>query len=338
MTELSQALDQFSYQNLIGRKVGSDVPDLNGMTTATIERYIPWLNYNHEIASNTSLKNKNPYFREYSIPFYEPSERPQVQEIDLGYYDPDIEARYLYKVTHTYYEDQYSSTYPFYQWEYNRSQFRHELLKYKKAGTVVLWNRELLFYQHHNLPTQYQDLSNNGITFDISMNSGIGLNITSDCEFSVSTGDQTFSSDGKGSIHIPIVRNGTATVTGVSNNQIHQWYTQDIDIENYIRYTLNKGLSGDSYDNIYPTFFRIEILGEEIASRSYYPEGDIEELEATLIHRPNVPLKDRLIPPGKSALDPNFPTSFWNYNGPDAIAMNTSIASLAAAPSITRGE
>lgn len=331
MTELSEALDQFSFHNLLGRKIMDNIPDLNGMTTATIERHIPWLHYSHAIASNTSLKDRTPYFREYSIPFYEEGAVPQAQEIDLGYYDPDLEARYLYRVVHTYYEDTYTSSYPFYQWEFERSQFRHELLKYKTTSSKLNWERPLLGYQHEDLPVQYDDVSN--LRFKIDMNSGVGIHITSDCKYQVLVGDQLFISE-SGVVFIPIVSSNSLTIEVLeSTNQIHQTL-HDQDDNGLIRRLRHTSDTGDTLGTPSPTYFNIEIKGESIATRAYYPEGDIEDLETTLIHKPGTPLDRRLIPPGKSFGDPNFPTDFWNYNGDPGIEVDSSIGQLSMKPVI----
>lgn len=321
-------LDNLTYENLVGKNL-SAVPSLNGMTTASIERYIPWLSYNHEIASNTCLKDGTPYFREYSIPFYETDELVKVEEIDLGFYDSEINARYLYRVIYTYYEHQYSSSYPFYQWEYTRAKFRHETLRYKTVSTNYKWERDLLSYQHEDLPTQYINLDSEYLELKVYMNSGIGAEVVSDSPFSVIIGNETIESIDN-AISIAIVGEKYFVIRSKANKQIHQIYS---DVENletgYITKRLNISSYGDSTDFIYPTFIKIGIKGEFIASRFYYPEGDIEELEAQLIHKPNTTnIKDRLVPPGVNKDDPNFPSRFWNYDGIEPRPISTPISSI----------
>lgn len=326
MTELTTAIDKLSFNDLVGKRLGS-IPNLNGMTNAYIEKRIPWLHMNYEIASNTCLKNETPYFREYIIPFYRNEDKVQVQEIDLGFYDPDLEGRYFYRVVHFYYEHQYSSTYPFYQWEYTVGRFRHETLRYKTISSQYRWERELLSYQHENLPTQYINFSSNLIQLKVDMNSGIGIEVKSDSPFSILIKDKTYESSDN-SFSLSIVDASSVLIKSAANRQIHQFYRSNEDESGYITHYLVNLNDGDSTTLVFPTFIQINILGEKIASRTYYPEGEIEELEKELIHSPSVSLDNRLIPPGKSKGDPDFPTKFWNYKGKPHIDVSTSISSL----------
>lgn len=325
-------LSDINYQNLIGKKL-ANVPSLNGMTTAVIERRIPWLLYNHEIASNTCLKDGTPYFREYCIPFYDSNEQVKVEEIDLGFYDPDIEARYLYRVFFTYYEHQYTSTYPFYQWEYNRAQFRQETLRYKTIGTVYQWERDLLDYQSENLPRQYINFDKPEIELGINMNSGIGIEIESDSSFYLLIGEERHDSINN-RLSIPIVKSDYLKLKAPVNKQIHQRYSSYEDNLGYVRYRTIKSSDGDSTDYVFPTFIRVSIKGESIASRSYYPEGEIEELEKEIIHKARTSLDDRLIPPGIKRGNPNFPTEFWNYKYKEPEKISTQISSLSLQASV----
>lgn len=307
-TSINEALDGFSYHNLIGRKLENSIPDLNGMTTATIERYIPWLGMNHAIASNTSLKDRSPYYREYSKVFYG-SQKPGVQEIDLGYYDPELEGRYFYRMTHLYYEDIYTSTYPFYQWEFERIQYMYEVFKSKEVSTSLNWNRQS--QETDEGYTQYEDIED--LSFSIEMNSAIGVNISSDTPFSVHLGDLLIHSHNN-SLDIPIVSEPNLSI--------------DIDID--------KISNQNGVMNIQPkpTYLKIDLRGGHIVQRAYHPMGEIEEEETTYIHKPSTPLDKRLLPPNKKKGDPDFPTEFWNYNGPQPEPTSRAIASLSEAPKL----
>lgn len=331
-TSITEALDDFSFHNVIGRKLSNSIPDLNGMTTATIERYIPWLGMSHSIASNTSLKDRSPYYREYSKVFYREDERPSIQEIDLGYYDPDLEGRYFYRVTHLYYEDIYSSTFPFYQWEFERLAHMYEVLRYKGESSLLKWERPLLPYQHESLPSQYETVGSS-LSLNINMNSAVGVHITSDCEYIVKSGDLTFHSS-NGTISIPIVKDSSLNILCTKvTNQINQVMRERIN--GMTTYIYKESISdGDTYEDPTPTYFNISMRGGNIAQRAYHPMGEIEEEETLLLHKANTPLEKRLIPPGIRMGNPDFPITFWNYNGCEPQVSKRIISTLSAPPSL----
>lgn len=53
---------------------------------------------------------------------------------------------------------------------------------------------------------------------------------------------------------------------------------------------------------------RVELFGLRMTHKEIHPLGEIEEEEEILIHRAEIKLEDRLLPPGRK----DFPTNFWN--------------------------
>jgi hypothetical protein len=57
-----------------------------------------------------------------------------------------------------------------------------------------------------------------------------------------------------------------------------------------------------------PNYIDLHLYGMEMSSKSIHPLGELEEDSEILIHRVEVPLDKRYLPPGRK----DFPTEFWN--------------------------
>lgn len=291
-----KGLDQYSYQNTLGSSVSLEVPNLNGMTTATVDTFYDWLSTSWQSSSNTCLSDGTPYYREYTQLELPTDVEYSIEKIDLGYEDPDLEGRYFYRVTHTFYEHMYSSSDKFFRWNYEKNKYIHEILYHDSPSSTKEWKRESLPTE----PPQYQDINQEPLNIDISVGKALGIKLSSDSPF-------IYIYDGEESLPtkealLPLLLKQEITISFKEvSNQLP--ISQDgliISLPN---------LSIPRLPVPYPTYLRMDLYGEKKARSFFHVAGEVQEEEEILKHLPATPFEERLLPPGKQ----NLNKVFWNY-------------------------
>lgn len=336
MKELNSSIDSLGYHSLVGRKGLPNIPDLNGMTTATIEQHYSWLGINWDRASNTSLKDGTPYYRTYTNLVRPPAlldrpstSLPDIEEIDLGFFDPDLGGQLFYRLTHPFFEDTYTSSADFYRWEYERFKYLHEILYHNRISSTKRWDRPLLnpppAEPDPNTPPKpplYRDITTELLDINIEPNKAWGIKLSSDLEFDVLV-DGIPAHTSVTTIKLsPLLSNSiTVRFTNISNQLIPvpppvvgatppdgSSSSSNLDSPEYL---VDDSLLLPRVINPKPTYLRVDLYGEELARHFYHVGGELEDQQATLLHKVDTPFTSRLLPPNKEG--PNFPKEFWNY-------------------------
>jgi hypothetical protein len=288
-------LEQFSYEKSLARVTSMDIPNLNGMTTASIDTFYEWLGMSWQSSSNTCLKNGTPYYREYTELELPIEEDFLVEKIDFGYIEPDLEGRYFYKVTNIFYEHSYSSSDSFFRWTYEKNKYIHEVLYHDSISSTRKWERPRL----ESEPPQYQDINQEPLDISIEAGKALGLRLSSDTSFTYTY--EGVESQAGLSHHLPLLLTEELVVR-FSNitNQL------PLSQEGLLS-PLNQDIPRVAIPT--PTYLKIEAYGEKKARDMFHVAGEIEEEEEILKHPISTPFEERLLPPGRGDLN----KIFWNY-------------------------
>jgi hypothetical protein len=288
-------LDKYSHSQTIGKINSPNIPNLNGMTTASVDTFYAWLGMTWESSSNTSLKSGLPFNREYTL-LEQESVDYDIEEIDLGYLDPDLEGRHFYRLTNYFFEDNYSSSGDFYRWQYERYRYMQELLYHNKISSTQEWKRPSTGEEPSLI---YSDLTREPLIITIDTGKALGVKLTSDAFFTINE-DTTLTQNIKLS---PLLDTNLI----VRFNEItNPFLVTDLGINPV---PSNNVLGIPRVVSPTPTYLKMEFFGEQLAQRMFHVGGEIEEDEEILIHPINSSFKGRLLPPGKPGLN----NEFWNY-------------------------
>lgn len=124
------------------------IPDL---TTATLEKHIPQIDLTWKIATQLATVEGEPYYRNYSVLSFPPSEST-VNIIELGGYSEEYEGDFYYRVANNFYETSFSASVSpkgikaedFLRWRRVRRRFRQEIVYAHKLIETLTWDRPQL--------------------------------------------------------------------------------------------------------------------------------------------------------------------------------------------------
>lgn len=312
----------FKQNPLADLPTALEVPDL---TTATLEKYIPQINMTWKNATQLATVDGDPYYRNYSILSFPPSEST-VNTIHLGGYSEEYEGNHYYRVANSFYETSFSSSISpkgkreedFLRWRRVKREFRHEMIYAHKKIQTLTWNRPQLPQQSPDedveLPPVYLPIPNPFIIPLIESGQTVKAVVTVE-----PAGSQI-------EIRLKNTPASVGTLTGGNDFILSQPYIE-IKLINVVNPPT------DSYTPAPPTAeggspslpsnghlcthhsVTIDFYGK-FKWRTFAP-AKMEE-NKTIIHPVGTPYAVRLKPPGHQDL----PDNFWNSN-PDNLVMES---------------
>lgn len=308
MEELKQSLtdNANNFEELISTS-SLNIPFIGAISTAELFRYYSPIKDKWTLGSNTVNGAGEIIQRSYTELEF-PTTEGKVEEIDLGFYDEEYEGRYFYHVLTPFREHEYQGVGPtFIEWLHSVEEiYLEQYFNNENPQTV---NKLIEVPLPNFVPTDNPQLD------QVALNAAIVLReklIQEKIKKAEKEGKKYYEFNSDFFV-------GNAFGISFSANTSFDLYQDKKDKEPLEKnITSSKKysplLNTPSFHIAIPilkapeTIITVTLWGTVEKFKGYLYAGEIEDLEETLMHRPDTPMSNRLNPPGKDYL----PDNFWN--------------------------